>query len=259
MNLPFVSVMTCTYARPELLEEAIESFLRQDYAGQKEMVVFNSFLPQRLVCEAPGVRVVNWHRRPDTLGECRNLCIEHCKGSHILMLDDDDLIRPHYMRMCVEELIKGGFEWVKVGGLIWTIDRKLHDIRKGPAANQFLFSKQVWEKVGRYPSHNAGEDRIFEERLVANRQGRRVAKPPCEAGYVYGWGGHAGQVHHISGHGEDVPHRVSGMNLIKHHANKLLSTRRLRPGTVMLHPKWRRDYESEFVAWCQRTNGGNPP
>ncbi len=255
MSLPFVSVMTCTFGRPALLEEAIESFLRQDYQGPKEMVVFNSFVPQQLQCAAPNVKIVNWHCRPPNLGSCRNLCIEHCSGSHILMLDDDDIIRPHYMRQCVDALVRENLEWVKVGNLIWTVDRRIESVRTQPAANQFLFSKRVWEQVGRYPDHNAGEDRIFEERLVAYGHGRRVPVPPCEAGYMYGWGGAGGLVFHISGIGEDQKNRPSGMIRMQQHARTLLSNRKIRPGKVMLHPHWNKDYEAEFVAWCQRTGG----
>lgn len=255
MSLPFVSIMTCTFGRPTLLEEAIECFLRQDYQGQKEMVVFNSFVPQQLTCTLPGVKIVNWHTRPPNLGACRNLCIEHCSGSHILMLDDDDLIRPHYMRQCVDALMRESLEWVKVGGLIWTVDRKILDVRKGPACNQFLFSKKVWEKVGRYPDHNAGEDRIFEERLVENGEGRKVPAPLCEAGYMYGWGGHEGRVFHISGAGEDEKNRPSGTVRMKQHAWSLLSSRKIHPGITMLRPHWNKDYEAEFVSWCRKTVG----
>jgi len=252
MTLPFVSVMTCTYGRPYLLEEAIESFLKQDYRGEKEMVVFNSFVPQRLECQAPGVRIVNWHTRPGTLGECRNLCIEHCRGSHILMLDDDDLILPHYMGMCVEELLKRRLEWVKVGRLIWSTDRKIDGVRNQPAANQFLFSKKVWAKVGKYPTHNAGEDRIFEERLEANREGGRVPKPASEAGYIYGWGGHGGQVFHITWAGEDSPNKAPGTSRVNQHARTLLSRRKIPTGKVVLRPHWKKDYVAEFRDWLSR-------
>lgn len=251
MSLPFVSVMTCTFGRPALLEEAMESFLRQDYAGPKEMVIFNSFVPQKLVSDRPDVRVVNWHVRPSHLGECRNLCIQHCKGTHILMLDDDDIIRPHFMHMCVEDLMRENLQWVKSGGLIWTVDRKIESVRDHPAANQFLFSKDVWNKVGKYPRHNAGEDRIFEERLVKNGEGRRVAHPEKDYGYMYGWGGHAGLVWHISHAGEDKgQHRPVGAIKFQQHARDLLSRRRIRHGTHLLQPHWNKDYDADFKEWC---------
>jgi hypothetical protein len=42
-----------------LLEEAIESFLRQDYA-YKELLVLNDCPGQELICDAPDVFVINF-------------------------------------------------------------------------------------------------------------------------------------------------------------------------------------------------------
>ena len=39
LNLPKVSCICPTFARVYLLEEAIESFLRQDYKGEKELII----------------------------------------------------------------------------------------------------------------------------------------------------------------------------------------------------------------------------
>lgn len=36
-----ISVLTLTYQRHFLLEEAIESFLRQDFSGESEMLIIN--------------------------------------------------------------------------------------------------------------------------------------------------------------------------------------------------------------------------
>src|SRR5690349_243347 len=51
-----VSCICATYNRPPhfqwLLEEAIESFLRQDYA-EKELIVLNDCPEQELLCDAP--------------------------------------------------------------------------------------------------------------------------------------------------------------------------------------------------------------
>ena len=38
-DYPGVSCICPTYARPDLLEEAIQSFLLQDYPGPKELIV----------------------------------------------------------------------------------------------------------------------------------------------------------------------------------------------------------------------------
>jgi hypothetical protein len=46
VSLPTVSRICLTFGRPRFLEEAIESFLRQDYPGEAELIVLND-LPRR--------------------------------------------------------------------------------------------------------------------------------------------------------------------------------------------------------------------
>jgi cellulose synthase/poly-beta-1,6-N-acetylglucosamine synthase-like glycosyltransferase len=48
-NQPPVSCFCLTYGRPCLLEEAIHSFLQQDYAGPKEMIVLNAGITLHVV------------------------------------------------------------------------------------------------------------------------------------------------------------------------------------------------------------------
>ena len=70
MTMPLVSCICPTYNRPPshkyLVEEAIESFLRQTYPN-KEMVVVNDCPGQDLLCDAPDVRVVNVPERFPTI------------------------------------------------------------------------------------------------------------------------------------------------------------------------------------------------
>ena len=62
MNPP-VSCMCLTYGRPHLLEEAIESFLRQDYQGQKELIVLNDLPQEELLFNHPEVHIINVSKR----------------------------------------------------------------------------------------------------------------------------------------------------------------------------------------------------
>lgn len=256
-DLPFISVMTITYGRPSLLEEAIESFLRQDYEGRKEMVVVNSCPQQQLLCDAPGVRIINWPERPSSLGACRNLCIAHCAGSHVLTLDDDDIILPHYMRMCAQALVSGGWEWVKVGQLVCMVDRKIEYIR-APAMNQLLFARAAWERCGGYPERDCGEDLAFVERLYTEAAGRRESRPWEESGYLYGWGSHGGQVLHASQSSPEAPDRSVTPAQVHHFVQDLMRTGQLPAGQVQLVPRWRHDYKTLLAEWLDR-NPRRPP
>ncbi|MCX6908301.1 MAG: glycosyltransferase family A protein [Verrucomicrobia bacterium] len=50
---PAVSCMCLTYGRPQVLAEAVQSFLQQNYAGPKELVVLNDLDCQTLRFEHP--------------------------------------------------------------------------------------------------------------------------------------------------------------------------------------------------------------
>ena len=88
------SCQCITYGRPELLEEAIESFHRQDYEGEKELIILNDHADQHLVYSHPEVKIINTPARFRTIGEKRNACIAMCSGGVIFPWDDDDISLP---------------------------------------------------------------------------------------------------------------------------------------------------------------------
>ena len=91
MILPKVSCICPTFCRVYLLEEAIESFLRQDYAGEKELIVCNDFLPQELIYNHKDVKIINLPERAPNLGKKRNLSYENATGDLFLTWGDDDI------------------------------------------------------------------------------------------------------------------------------------------------------------------------
>ena len=64
IHLPPVSAMCLTYGRPHVLEEAIHSFLKQDYLGPKEMIVLNDCDQQVLLFDHPEVKAFAASLRP---------------------------------------------------------------------------------------------------------------------------------------------------------------------------------------------------
>jgi glycosyltransferase involved in cell wall biosynthesis len=73
---PGVSCVCITYKRTKFLEEAIESFLKQDYLGKKELIIVNDDNEQTLIFEHPEVKIYNFKDRFSTIGEKRNKSIE---------------------------------------------------------------------------------------------------------------------------------------------------------------------------------------
>ncbi len=87
-----ISVLTLTYKRHHILEEAIESFLRQDINYPKEMVIINDNKDAEYIFDHPDVRIINLKDRFTSISEKLKWGFNQCKYDYIYRLDDDDLI-----------------------------------------------------------------------------------------------------------------------------------------------------------------------
>lgn len=228
-NPPLVSCILPTYNRPpshqHLVEEAIESFLRQDYPN-KELIVVNDCPEQELVCDAPGVRVVNVPRRFRTLGEKRNFGVQLARGELIAPWDDDDINLPWRLSLSVERLGNAGYfnpkmSWFMMAGKLFS------DCSTGVGHNHSLMTRDAFEAVGGYPAISLGEDAEIDGALFANVScvgEERLPRP--EWYYIYRWGVSPA---HLSGSSEKSFWSEIG-------------TRPIEAGTFVLHPHWRVDY-----------------
>src|SRR6476469_4873368 len=97
-----VSCFCLTYGRPRILEEAIHSFLLQDYSGPKEMIVLNDYADQILAFDHHEVRVVNYSRRFPSLGEKLNAAVALASHDLLFVWDDDDIYLPHRLSFSME-------------------------------------------------------------------------------------------------------------------------------------------------------------
>lgn len=224
-----ISLATLTYARTAMLEEAIESFIRQDYPS-KEMVIYNTYERQHLVCNSPGVRVINAYSRPASLGETRNKCIEKCEGEFILNLDDDDIILPGYLSWLASRL--DGRDWIRQDRRFCIRSGRVVGVAE-QATNQTLFSKAAWKAVGGFPHQNSGEDKAFKRLLVNRFKGERSECTPQDTGFCYRW-----HSNNISRTGPDRPGHLNGLQTTKRLVMKAMPKR----GKVTLHPRWHHDY-----------------
>lgn len=236
MSLPFISLSTCTFNRVSNLEEAVESFLRMEYAGRKELVVYNNSESQELVFDHPEVRILN-HPRKATLGDIRNHCIEHCQGEVICALDDDDIHLPNHLNNLVE-LLKD-YDYARWTNYFFVKGQQIVDICAGNG-NFVVFRKDAWRACGGYPSMNAGEDIEFSRRLKEHCNGGLFEMPREKASFLYCWG--QGNIYHISGKGFDVPGEPTAHERIAKDAQQKLARSEIPRGTIELKPQWKIDW-----------------
>ncbi|MGD9712907.1 MAG: glycosyltransferase, partial [Thermomicrobiales bacterium] len=233
---PLVSCCLPTYNRvpdhAHLVEEAIESFLRQDYPN-KELILLNDTPGQELVCDAPGVMVVNVAERYPTLGEKRNALVQLAKGELLAVWDDDDISLPWRLSQSVEKM--GNLEYY-CDHLAWYQESQwfstdVHVLTGGPHA---IYRRDAFDEVGGYPPINYGIDLAL-QKLIRDRGKSGTGELPHartaerrEIHYIYRRG--VSPVH-ITGHYKD------GMYVEIGH-------RPVVKGRFELRPHWRMDYEA---------------
>ncbi|GIX04968.1 MAG: hypothetical protein KatS3mg114_0837 [Planctomycetaceae bacterium] len=242
-GFPPVSAMCLTYGRPHLLEEAIQSFLLQDYPGPKELVVLNDFADQTLVCDHSNVRIINTGERFATVGEKRNACAELATHDILFVWDDDDLYLPWRFSLSIRRLdeSKGFYKCPQA----WMLNNGRVD---GPTTNLYhsagCFTRELFERAGRYPHIGSGQDWDFEDalkKLISGDKDDRTLRPE-EVYYIYRW--HVTGSYHLSAFGRDEGKPVSGQVKVAEFVESQVREGKIATGTVRLRPAWQSDYDA---------------
>jgi glycosyltransferase involved in cell wall biosynthesis len=227
-----VSCICPTYNRPPdsqwLVEEAIESFLRQDYPD-KELIVLNDCPGQELICDALDVCVINVPRRFRSYGEKLNAGIALAQGSHIALWNDDDIMLPWRLSKSLERLADAGYYNPQV---YWFLDSAgLHtDHQMGVGHICSMFTRSAFDVVDGYPHITGEEDQILDRRLKTHpgvKQASLSVLRIDEWFYIYRWG--VSSVH------------LSGRQPIEEWY-KRIGEMPVEQGQYVLRPHWREDY-----------------
>lgn len=233
-----VSCICPTYARPpahqHLVEEAIGSFLRQDWQD-KELIVLNDAAQQELVCDAPGVRIVNEPTRYESLGAKYNAAIAMATGDLICPWEDDDISLPWRLPQAVTMLGDGDY-W-KPYQVIYLPrgSGPIYKHNRGVRHHASVFRKTAWQQVDGYPEISGAQDSQMDQKLRRHctyvpRGDTQDPLPEHEWAYIYRWGVH--------------PHHLSGKRPHDQYYAKM-GTRDMQPGRFILVPRWNRDYLAE--------------
>jgi len=243
-DLPLISCVCMTYNRApthlHLLEETIESFLRQTYPN-KELIILNDTPGQELVCDAPGVRIVNAPERFKTLGAKARASFDLARGPLIAPWDDDDINLPWRLSLSYEQL--GDADYFNAGRYWYFNPREYHsDQSSGYAFNGSLFRATALNGVEGLLEINSGYDALIDGAFL--KSSLKVAGPKRDGTplpldrwyYIYRWGVSPG---HISGGDHTAGYDTLGM-------------RPVTTGAFELHPHWDRDYLAETRAALPR-------
>lgn len=186
-GLPFVSCYCLTYGRPHCLAEAIECFLKQDYAGKKELVILNDREDQELVFDHPDVKIINLKERVVPLGRKHNECIRQCSGDILMCWDDDDIFLPHRISYSVNNMRNGIFH-TRNGYSEDNIKQLTLFPPNAVAHSTHAYNREVFEAIGGYPdTDHVAVDQMF-MRKIYDRYGEYSATvQEQDIFYIYRW------------------------------------------------------------------------
>lgn len=233
-----ISAICCTYGQYVLTCEALESFRRQDYTGQRELILLNSCTHQKFFGDFPNIKIINLAKRPSSLGVCRNLAIEAASGDIICLLDCDDLMLPNHLSILAAQFdADPDISWVVPKQQFYAEGDAL---RITPSTcTQFAFRKAAWKAVGGYPDLTVGEDQKLIGAISAQFKGVKYDGDPT---FIYRWG--LGN-YHASGLGFDKSGQVPAYERVRQDFMQRVGARREPVGNITLKPHWRRDYVAD--------------
>lgn len=238
-----ISCYCLTYRTTELLEEAIFSFLQQDYAGEKELVILNDEPEQELVFIHPQVKVYNMKSRCSDIVKKYNHAVSLCTGDVCVPWDDDDICLPHRLSTIAAEG-KGGL-WFTDSMFTDAVDGEL-TFTTGPIHNNHAFTIPRFIQFGVYHANDGrrnGYDFIFmssvRDTYVAENG---LAQSMMMPSYIY-------RKHSVSAPNHSN-HIVSDKE--NHYENYAKELEGFTEGVIVLNPRWTRDWMGMAIAEWQK-------
>jgi hypothetical protein len=236
MEYPPISCKCSTYGRTFLLEESLQSFLKQEYPGKKELIIVNDYPEQKLFFDHPDVKIYNFDKPFDTLGEKENFAVSQCSYDIIAVWDDDDVALPNHLSNIGKYFIDGSdlLHWQK--GVMFN---EPNDLKILPIGNSgIVFSRHIFNKIGGYPKGDWGYDMGLVIDIKKISKNIVLASPPDnEVSWIYMWGG---RTYHLSGY--DGKNKNDVISSYRDHINDLKNKGEIPIGDVTLKPRWKKDY-----------------
>ena len=231
MTLPKISCLCPTYGRPRQLEHAIESFLRQDYAGEKELIILNDYGEQTLIFAHPQVKIYNINDQIKPLGAKFNATAGLATGDLLAIWEDDDIYLPWRLSYSVEHLNE---HRIYHTASAW-FEEDTHKLV--PSRNLYhcnlLMSREVFRSVGSYSEvRDSGSIDVLLFDELRKRYGTITQEiEDKDRFYIYRWG--TSGAYHASGWSTNIVSELAAQHVAQH--NKIR-------GIVELKPHWPYEY-----------------
>jgi hypothetical protein len=191
-ELPPVSCVCLPESHLASLEEAIFSFLQQDYQGPKELVILNDTPGRVLEFDHPEIRIINLPKPFSEPGQKRNTAISLCAHDLIFIWDDDGIYLPHCISFSIEKFgrKKGFFKPTRAFVLS---DGALRVPRQNIFHSGTCFTRGLFDRARGYTFHE--NLHFYREELEAQFERKQPHLIQYHdiaienIAYIYKWGG----------------------------------------------------------------------
>lgn len=228
-----ISVLTLTYKRHHLLEEAIESFLKQQ-VEDCEMVVINDNVDVDYVFDHPNVRIINHKERFPSISAKIEWGYKQCKYDYIYRLDDDDLLSPFAMLNATQDILENPeYEIYRSKGMYFFSENKFEG-ESSNVNNGNIYTRAYLDRIT-FPNTSIGEDSD-----ITFNHNATVYISKLYHTMIYRWGMNT---LHVSGMGQQ-PNEI-----ILAQADRVLNNTK---GIIELHPKFLNDYYTVILDYEEK-------
>lgn len=222
-----ISVLTLTYKRHHILEEAIYSFLQQDFEDC-EMVIINDCPDVAYVFNHPKIRVINHPKQFKTLGKKYEFGFTQCKGDYIFWLDDDDLLTPNALSLINRMIVENsGYDIYRCARAYYFCNNRYESLMSN-VNNGNCYRKEYFTNI-EFPNTSIGHDTD----LVFNRGAKICEKDYGQYAMIYRWGS---GTYNVSSFGANV----DDLEILRQKANGYISDSEC--GVITLMPHFKNDY-----------------
>ncbi len=131
-----VTVVTCTFGRPELLKRAVASVQAQTYRDVRHLIVEDAGnVPSAQGMDLDGAQVITMGHRTGWPGFiCRNLGAQQAETELIAFLDDDNWYEPEHLETLVGLLRERNADFVWASSRLWRKDCTVIGYRRNGTA-----------------------------------------------------------------------------------------------------------------------------
>lgn len=223
-----ISVLTLTYKRHHLLEEAIESFLQNESFHPKEMVIINDNPEVDYVYDHEDIRIINHKQRFPSIAAKIEWGYKQCNYDYIYRLDDDDLLNKTAISNATLDILENpGYEIYRSSGMYFFV----HNIFEGLNSNinnGNIYTKEYLDRI-KFPDLSGTEDDN-----ITYGHGAKIFESKRKPTMLYRWGMNT---LHISGMGIQPNHAILAQ------ADRVLDNTK---GVITLNPHFDNDYYEQI-------------